>query len=189
MSKTIFGRSFLTKADKRRIEEEEKYRTEVRNRTEVRSDSSEAPKQKTKPEGCGTGCWVVLIVFAALGAIFYLFDKMEEEGKPSPSPVPVMERDFKASVSFSGTQFVITNLDDLDCQSAKMEINGGIFKGGYILEGYTLEAGKTYKVGALQFTKKDGTRFNPFETKPKDFFIFCRGGNALWGASWLGNFK
>jgi hypothetical protein len=111
----------------------------------------------------------------------------EEVIKPS-SPTPTTIDDFKASVRFTGTQFVIANLDDLDCQNAKMEINGGIIRSGYILDGYTLEAGKTYEVGALQFAKSDGTRFNPFETKPKDFFIMCRGRNALDGASWLGEF-
>lgn len=112
----------------------------------------------------------------------------EEVIKPPSSPTPSTRYDFKASVRFTGTQFVITNLDDLDCQNAKMEINGGIFRGGYVLEGYTLEAGKTYEVGALQFAKSDGTRFNPFEIKPKDFYIMCRGRNALDGASWLGEF-
>ncbi len=177
MSKTA-----LTEADKRRIEEEEKYRARVKE------DLSQAPKQK--PKGHGKGCLTVIIVFIVLGAIGSIFsspDKKEETGKPTPTPY--IQRDFKASVRFTGTQFVITNLDDLDCQNAKMEINGGIFKGGYVYEGYILEAGKTYEVGALQFAKSDGTRFNPLETKPKDFFIMCRGGNALDGASWLGNFN
>lgn len=111
----------------------------------------------------------------------------EEVIKPS-SPTPTARDDFRASVRFTGTQFVISNLDDLDCQNAKMEINGGILRSGYVLEGYTLEAGKIYEVGALQFAKGDGTRFNPFEIKPKDFFIMCRGENALDGASWLGEF-
>lgn len=90
--------------------------------------------------------------------------------------------DLKVSVKFTGTQFVISNLDDSDCVDAKLEINGGVFKGGYILEGYTLKAGNKYEVGALQFAKSNGERFNPYDTKPMNFFIDCRN-----GASWLGN--
>jgi len=111
----------------------------------------------------------------------------EEVIKPS-SPTPTSREDFRVSVEFTGTQFVISNLDDSDCQNAKMEINGGIFKGGYVLEGYVLETGETYEVGALQFAKSDGTRFNPFEIKPKSFFIMCKGENTLSGAGWFGEF-
>ncbi len=167
----------LTETDKKRIEEEEKYRTEVRKGLE------ETPKQKSK--GCGTGCLVVFLIFVALGAIGVLFSSPDEKEESKPP----IQRNFKASVRFTGTQFVITNLDDLDCQNAKMEINGGIFKGGYVYEGYILEAGETYEVGAMQFTKSDGARFNPFETKPKEFFIMCGGRNLLNGASRSSVFK
>lgn len=179
MSKTV-----LTEADKKRIEEEEKYRTKVRN------GLKEAPKQK--PKGCGTGCLVVIIVFIALGVIGSLFsspDKKEEKGKPSPTPV--IERDFKASVRFTGTQFVIANLDNLDCQNAEMRINNDYVYGE---KGYTLYAGDTYEVEAYQFFKSDGARFNPefkhiFEIKPKNYSILCRGNNALNGAIYLGEFE
>lgn len=105
------------------------------------------------------------------------------------SPTSTTRNDFRASVRFTGTQFVIKNLDDLDCQNTKMEINGGIIRSGYVLDGYTLAVGKTYEVGALQFTKSDGSRLNPFEIKPKDFFIMCRGENNLDGSVWSGEFK
>lgn len=120
-----------------------------------------------------------------LGSMFSSPKNPTDKGKNSVKTTPTIARrsDFKANVKFTGTQFVISNLDDLDCQDAKLELNDN----KYTLEGYTLETGKTYEVGAAQFTKKDGTRFNPFQTKPMDFFIFCRGENALWGAGWLGN--
>lgn len=44
-----------------------------------------------------------------------------------------------------------------------------------------IEAGTTYSIGAMQFTLKDGTRFNPFQTKPKDFSIGCDNGFGYWG--------
>jgi len=170
MSKTV-----LTEADKKRIEEEEKHRVVVRKGLE------EASKKTAR----GTGCLVVIIVLIVLCAIGGSLPSSPDK----PSPTPVIQHDFKPSVGFTGTQFVITNLADLDCQDAKMVINGGILWGGYVYEGYILKAGKTYEVGALQFTKSDGTRFNPFETKPKDLLITCRGENALNGKTFIGSFN
>lgn len=95
---------------------------------------------------------------------------------------------FEASVRFTGTQFIITNLSNIDCVSADMAVNSGFISGGYILEGYTLKAGQTYTVGALQFTKGE-KRLNPMEIKPKDFYLYCRGSNTLDGASWYGSFE
>jgi len=175
MSKTV-----LTEANKKRIKEEEKYRTEVRK------GLGETSKQK--PKGRGTGCLVAIIVFIALGVICnFLFSPSNDS-----SSSPVTERDFKASVRFTGTQFVITNLDSLDCQNAKMEVNAGLVSGGYALDGYVLKAGEVYTVGVLQFTKGDGTRLNTYQVKPKTFSIYCSrigSTNALGGAGWYGEFK
>ena len=107
----------------------------------------------------------------------------------SVSPKPEKKDVFKASVNFTGTQFVINNLDKYDCQNAKMGINGGLFSDGYSLDGYRLEAGKQYTVGAGQFTKSDGSRFNPFTMKPQSFDIYCRGNNELTSVTWYGEFK
>jgi hypothetical protein len=106
-------------------------------------------------------------------------------GQSGTSSTPVPERTFNASVNFTGSQFVIGNLDTADCQNARLQINGGT----YSLDGYILEKGQIYKVGAMQFTKKDGTRFNPLSTKPNSFFIYCKGSNELNGVGWYGEFK
>ncbi len=44
----------------------------------------------------------------------------------------------------------------------------------------------TYTVGVMQFAKGDGTRFNPFTTKPQKFTIWCDTprGNGFWGGGW-----
>lgn len=98
-------------------------------------------------------------------------------------------RVFNTEVNFTGSQFEISNLDENDCQNAKMEVNGGILKGGYTLDGYDLEKGHKYTVGAMQFTDKEGTRFNPFSIKPQKFTVACRGDNGLDGAFWYGEFN
>lgn len=110
-----------------------------------------------------------------------------KQGNNSPTPTP--QREFKVSVNFTGNQFAITNLDQFDCISAKMEVNGGILSGGYVLDGYTLEKGQVYTVGAMQFTKSDGARLNPWNTKPKSFSVYCRGNNELNMVGWYGEFN
>jgi len=125
----------------------------------------------------------IILVLFAIGWVSSMFNttSTKTESTVRSLPAPTSRMDFQAKVNFTGTQFVITNTDDTDCERAKMEINDK-----YALEGYTLVSGKTYEVGALQFTKSDGTRFQP-EIKPQEFYIYCSGSNALGGASWLGN--
>jgi hypothetical protein len=94
------------------------------------------------------------------------------------------DKTLKANVRFTGTQFVITNLDAFDCLESRMEVNNG-----YYLKGYTLGAGQSYTVGAAEFAKDDGTRFNSFTTKAQSFYIGCKGGNELSGAYWYGEWK
>lgn len=112
----------------------------------------------------------------------------------STTPVPTKQSTFNAGVNFTGTQFVISNLEKYACENARMKVNGD-----YSLDGYNLESAldstvKTgtatvYKVGAGQFTKGDGTRFNPFATKPLNFSISCRGNNELSSAFGYWEFK
>lgn len=102
----------------------------------------------------------------------------------STTPAPKKQDTFAANVNFSGTQFIINNFDKYDCENAKMGVNGS-----YSLDGYLLEAGKQYTVGAAQFAKGDGTRFNPFGVKPQNFDIYCRGNNELTSVTWYGEFK
>lgn len=115
-------------------------------------------------------------------------EEAESEKVNIPAPTSVRKMHLKANVRFTGTQFIISNLDDTDCVNATMEINKGLLSGGYVLDGYTLKAGQTYTVGALQFAK-DENRFDPFEIKPKEFYFYCGGSNALDGASWFGRFE
>jgi hypothetical protein len=86
-------------------------------------------------------------------------------------PAPPVRTELSASVRFTGTQFVITNNESFDLTNIKMEINGGIFSGGYELKHGRMKAKETYTVGALQFADNDGKRFNPFQMKPQKFTI------------------
>lgn len=113
--------------------------------------------------GCLGFLVLVIIIYFIM---FNPFTSQEKETQPSII-------NLNASVRFTGTQFIIENDDNFDWLNVKMEVNGSFLKSGFILETYRMEAGETYTVGALQFAKKDGTRFNPITYKPQKFDISC----------------
>lgn len=164
----------LSDEQKKQIEEEEAYRAEIKQ-------NLKQPPTKKK----GIGCLGIFLIFLVIGFVLSI---PTWNGQSKTNSTPKNRENFKASVNFTGTQFVITNSDDLGCENAKLQINGG----SYSLDGYKLDAGSTYTVGALQFTKSDGTRFNPYQVKTQSFNIYCSligSTNALGGASWYGEFK
>jgi cytoskeletal protein RodZ len=166
----------LSEEQKRKIEEEEEYRAKIR------SEKSISEKKKTHPV---TGCLAVLIViFIVVSVIFGIFASSNTSTNTSQSePQAEKKTEFKSKVTFTGTQFTITNADDYDCIGSWMSVNGK-----YWLKGYTLEKGQTYTFGAGEFTEGDNTRFNPFAVKPTTFSIICQGKNELNQAMWVGQF-
>ena len=149
--------------------------------------------EKKKPSTAGTGCAVVAIVAVVLIGGFYIFrDRQPVTAPPAPKASeekPDSTVKLKANVSFSGTQFVITNNDSFDWRNVKLEINSGVIRGGYILKEAVLQAGKEYTVGAMQFAKGDGTRFNPFQMKPKNFSISCDTAKGKLTGFWYGGWE
>lgn len=110
----------------------------------------------------------------AIGFFIFLAYGSDDDGESSTV-------DLKASVSFSGTQFVIKNNDTFDYNNAKLEVNGD-----YTLKGYNLKAGETYTVGIMQFADKKGNRFSSMQ-KPQKFSIWCdlnTGKNGFYYAEW-----
>jgi hypothetical protein len=90
-------------------------------------------------------------------------------------------KDLNASISFTGTQIVITNNDDFTWYNADITLNGK-----YKLKGNTLYAGETYTVGILQFADRDGNRFSSM-MKPQEVEIWCDlgdGKNGFFYGSW-----
>lgn len=95
--------------------------------------------------------------------------------------------DIHAGISFDGTQFQIENKDDFDWIDVKLEVNPGMFSSGYTYKARVLKAGESYTVGAMQFAKSDGERFNPFTHKPKSLQITCKkpgGGSGFYYGEW-----
>jgi len=73
----------------------------------------------------------------------------------------------KATISFTGTQFVIKNNDNFNYPNATLKVNDK-----FVLKGYDLKSGETYTVGMMQFADDDGNRFNMMK-KPQNFSISC----------------
>lgn len=122
------------------------------------------------PLGC-VGCFTVVFVIVIIGVLISYFS--------GENP---LQDSLRASVEFTGTQFMITNNDDFDWSNVTFTINPGYLGGGFSLWVSRVRSGQTYSVGAMQFTKGDGTRLNPFTTKPQKISISCDEGS--WGGGW-----
>jgi hypothetical protein len=80
----------------------------------------------------------------------------------------------KASVNFDGYQFKIVNKNDFVWKNVDIKINWRTKGGGYTYKSAVnfIPNGK-YTIGASMFAKRDGTRFNPLQTKPQTVVIQC----------------
>jgi len=146
---------------KEEIEKEEKIRVEARIKAEKEIKEKEA---KEKSKKVGKGCLITILIFFALVAMIIIFSNDGDKTKTSSTNV-----ELNVSVKFSGTQFIITNKDTFDWTNCGLGVNSS----SYSLSGNNFTAGETYTVGAMQFTKDDGTRLNPFQVKPLDITFSC----------------
>ena len=95
--------------------------------------------------------------------------------------------DLNASIRFDGSQFIIANNDSFDWLDVEFELNSAGLSSGFTLTHPLIEAGATYTVGAMQFAKPDGTRFNPFLMKPQKMSVSCEtpdGKDGWYFAEW-----
>jgi hypothetical protein len=91
-------------------------------------------------------------------------------------------------VSFTGTQVVIRNTStDQHWRNITVTLNpSGLLRRGYDLKVDELKPGQQMSVGAMQFAKSDGTRFNPFQMKPMALHISATvdGKQGFYGGTW-----
>jgi len=171
-------RSFLIKSNKNIMDEKEKnlsrreqIEQEEKIRAEVRAKAEKEIQWQKRSKDTKKACLIVAGIF-----IFFIITILAlsngESGTVSDATSSTI--DLNASVSFTGEQFVITNANDFDWTNVELEINSVGLKSGYIYKPrMTMVAAGVYTVGVLQFAKKDGTKFNPFTTKPLNFSIWC----------------
>lgn len=101
-------------------------------------------------------------------------------GCSSSTPPP----ELKASVRFTGTQFEITNDDDVDWLDVQLTVNDN-----YALKPGRIDARSQVKIGAMQFAKADGVRFNPFTMKPQRFRIMAYQSGSDSRSMYVASFK
>ena len=135
-------------------------------------EQTQKPKTKKKNTLIGCGVLLAIVILIAVGIGTCL------GGTPTTETI-----DLSASVSYDSPQFTITNNDSFDWRNIKFTLNSD-----YTLTYPRLSARTTYTMGAMQFTKSDGTMFNPFTMKPLNMSISCEtpDGNRGW---WYGGWK
>lgn len=136
--------------------------------------NSKALSKKDKQKGCIISI-AILAIIVIIAALCSRNDSTTNKSNETSSV------DLKASVTFTGTQFVITNNDNFDYLKVKMELNDD-----YYLYSDVMEAGQVYTVGMLQFADKKGNRFDIMQ-KPLSFSISCKltgGRNGFYFGSW-----
>ncbi len=143
----------------------------------------EGPKED--PISSGTpvqgdpGGWeyTLLVALVAIGLFWYAFGYESRNGigggVPPQAQAQSEPRKLGAAVRFTGTQFLISNNDAFIWSNCELEINGGIVRGGYQFTAPVIQAQSTSTVGAMQFAKSEGERFNPVSMKANSFSIAC----------------
>lgn len=173
----------LTEEEKRKIEEEEKYRTQVKS----------GIGSKKKGPGCFTILLIVFVGIPLLATFFFTVinpakftndSKQTTVSTPTPTTISTTEEEeactLQAKVTLNDeVQLIITNNGKFDWNEVVIKINSGLFSGGY--EHKTqIPAGTTYTVGLMQFADDKGNRFNPFQQVVKEIFITDRNTFCDW---------
>jgi len=156
-------------------------------KNEISSEAEACPKcgysQKKHADtkqnvGCGTGCLVVVILSVIVLIVVSLSNdsgssSSSGSGGSRSSSSSSYTVDLNAKVTYPGSQFVIQNNDSFDWTNVELGVNSKTFSSGYTLKIRRMSAGETYTVGAMQFAKSGGERFNPLTHKPRKFSIWC----------------
>ena len=157
----------LSPEEKSRIHEEEKIRLEAQDEVE-----KEKAKKKSESAGkVGLGCLILVAVLVMIGVAIGVCSNSSTDNGGT-------DKTLNAMVSvLDGVQLEIHNNDSFDWTNLTLTVNSS-----YTLTEYRMAANTTYTVGLAQFTKGDGTRFNPFTQKPLELLIYCDEGN--YGCTW-----
>ena len=101
--------------------------------------------------------------------------KAETKPTEEPSKKP-SQHELQAEIKFSEIAFQITNTEDLDWTGCRLEMNSGIIRGGYTYTTDLIPSKDPLIIPFREFTKGDGTRFNPYDTKAQNLSISCQVG-------------
>ncbi len=154
----------LSDAEKKKIEEEEKYRSELRN-----------PKSKKK----GGALKFILIVFLIFTVIFAIVGANQSK---DTSTEPIISKELNANVNFDGQIIHITNQETEDLSGCVLTLNSDY---RYPFNAYknrlAIKSGEVVDIYPSELTLSNGTKFNASTTKLTDFGISCEPNrNGFW---------
>lgn len=137
------------------------------------------PASPSTAQVAGIGCLAIVLLF--VGWCSYL-----AKTQPASPATSSSIADLNAGVGFTGAQFTVTNKGDAPWTDVKCEINGGFLSGGFEYRFATLGPHDSATIGALQFAKSDGTRFNPLQLKAQKFVITAKvnGQDGIYVGGW-----
>jgi hypothetical protein len=141
---------------------------EVSNKAEKCPKCGNPIKKKSSAAG---GCLAVIIltfiVIAVVGTMETGSSSYNENESSEKNPID-------ASITKNLTTLYITNQDAFVWPSAKIFVNG--IMGGYRYEhGSSIEADATLEIDLINFTKRNGDRFQPYKTDVKEVIISVPG--------------
>ena len=138
--------------------------------------------QPTKSSPAAVGCFAV-VVLLVIGAIASSVGSGPNDSSSQQPETPVS---LNGNVRFTGTQFVVMNLDSFAWSNCEFEINPKTFSSGYTYKAGTIPSSGVATVGALQFANGDGERFNPFTYKPTGVLVSCDTpkGHGYYSGEW-----
>jgi len=100
--------------------------------------------------------------------------KQEAEAKAQAEAKAEAEKELDAEVRFSDVAFMIKNKEAKDWSNCKFVLNGKVFGSDYTYKtSEGIVANDSIIVAMREFTKGDGTRFDPYSTKAKNLFLSC----------------
>ena len=163
----------LTDEQKRKIEEEEQYRAELRN----------TPHQKPKKKGMGIVKWLLIILIGnpfAIAILVNIGSSSSTSTTSSPTPT-IQQSELKGTVNFDGQLFHVINEEERQWTNCWMTLNKDYnYPPDISATRYDVEPMDTYTISPTDVTLKDGTRFNPFTIKPSNVSLSCDEGFGYW---------
>ena len=114
---------------------------------------------------------IVIIILACVVFFYGTSDKKHiSDVGISARPSTVI---LSAKVTFSGEQFVVSNIDSFDWKNVKLEIIPESVGETFRLSVQFILSGETYTADAVKFINNDGVRFDSDKMKPRKFRILC----------------
>lgn len=135
----------------------------------------------------GTYLTKIIIVIVCIGIFRVIISSRIPSTKNNSPQETVPQKELIGTIRFNQMQFHIINQEERDWENCGFTVNGkyrfppeqGLLGADTKVVG-VIEANSTYSIGAGELTLKDGTRFNPFATKPQNFSVTCKNGFSYW---------